>query len=166
MVQPTHAWAAAVGLLLLLLPASAGHHCETGLAVHPRSSLAPAPMPHVSNSPGYCVATSPLDSHEFPPITDQVFVRVNGAMSPAIKSVLIQLDGLGWDRAFVRANRTIDATGEASYDLAQWLTIPGGAATTGTLRVTMHHPGGYSLFVEYHKSNGADIPAPPITLRS
>lgn len=135
-----------------LAPPSSAHHCESGLRAYARDSftLAPPAPPHATNAPTICSATRSIVGHELPSTADQVLVRCYCPFQPGIASLLVSLDGLGFQDQLFRLHR-VDRPTEAFYEFPAWVYFPDGASAEGELTVTLIEPSYHKAVVRYTK---------------
>lgn len=154
--------AIAAGLVIgAFTPSAAGDHCRSKLTAYGRISSAPvASPPYSSTTAGVCVSLyrQGVDDHVLPPEADQVMVRVNGDFG-GYSTILIRLDGLGFDGHTYPAIRQVSSFGGVFYQLAQWVAFPEGPQS-GELRITAYYPAGPVTEV-YRTFAAPEAPAPP-----
>lgn len=159
-------WAAmAMGAMFMMtavLPSTSASHCQTGLEIFSRHSLTPVIRPQTSTAPGVCIDTAdPLNTHTLDPTSNQIFARLKAPLSEQWPSVYIELHGLGWNHTYFTAIRTAGVVG-VTYDLREWVTMPGGADATGELVATLRHPLQSDMRVVYHKEPLPTAPSPAV----
>ena len=156
---------AAVALLIVgfAAPLASGSHCDSKITVYGRSALTPlAPPPYTSATGSACaraLGSNGVDEHRLPPNTDQIMVRVHGDYGPSVPTIEARFDGLGFVDSVHPLQRTLNAGGLFSYNLAQWLSTPAGA-TDGELKVTVLLLSG-ARTVSYNTTATFVIPPPP-----
>jgi hypothetical protein len=132
---------------LVVVPPATSQHCQMGIRASAKNALTPIPTPpYVNNSRLGCVN----DYHELQPTDDQIFVRCHCPFNTATPYVMIEMDGLGWVRNLFPLYRTVRPTG-VSYEFEEWITMPHGMEESGTLTITLQHPG-YAAIVRYEKT--------------
>lgn len=141
-------WAAA--MLLLLFPPTSADHCETGIAVYGRGPLTPGVVAPVTPASQICfeVETTATSGHTFPPLTNQITVRMERNLGASYPQIQLRLDGLGWHNQIFWLERT-QWLGSTYYSLPDWLDIPDPARPDPTLRATVRYPGGHEETAEY-----------------
>ena len=147
------------GLILLAtlaaMPASEASHCRSGIEVYGRTPNAPALVPPASPVGRICfpVMTTIDAGHDIAPGSEQIYVRVEGDSGMSYPTLLLRLQGLGFQgQSFVLARTPGTIPGQLTYELGSWLTIPDAPHAAGTLRATVRFPGGYEQSVDYSLS--------------
>lgn len=149
------------GTMVALAPVADSQHCESRLTIYGRHSFAPAPLtPNHMLDQNACniLKSRGVDGHTLPPNADQIMIRVNGAFGPALASLVVDLDGMGFNDAQLLINRTEEPMG-ATYQLSEWMFLPDPSA--GPLTATVYYPRGASYTVTYAASP-TQLPLPPL----
>lgn len=148
----------------LAAPTALGDHCDARLTVYGRSGFSPQPAPlYAKTTSSMCSEVgedSAVGAHTLSPNADQVFVRIGGDFGGSVRTVRVELTGLGFDRSSFVLNRTQSALGGAMYETREWLFMPAPAAG-GELVATAFYPEG-PMRVTYRASPVfLPIPQPP-----
>lgn len=134
------------------VPVAGADHCEKRITIYSRNELvAGPPPPSVNFTARTCLAAFGQSVHEdavLIPQADQVFVRVSIDLGPSVPTLNVVLDGLGFSNQTFVMQQKQSLYGFRVYEMADFVSIPGGANATGTLNATIV-VGGMSKTVTY-----------------
>lgn len=139
--QVTVVLAATLLAATFVLPLADADHCKTRIHAFGRMGIAPTPPPpHSYRTMSMCRTlheNGVVDTHAFPPGTDQVFVRLAADPDPSTKTFDAVFDGLGFVNESFTLHRVPAQDGLHSYELKEWAFLPHGPKA-GTLTVTVY----------------------------
>lgn len=149
-------------LAATLVPVVGAEHCETRIVMYGRSPFTPGlllpPLPVGPACPN--IGSTQARGHTLPPLTEQISVRVEVDVGLSYTQLLLRLDGHGFRHQLYQLHRIESATGPATYNLEDWLTIPAPGTTESGILATVRFPGGDEERVEYQLFS---VDASPLT---